>query len=115
MGVEDEHTGELTLHEAGHPYALRQGVAGRQEIVEDHAMEGVEWKQRKDGLVNQFGSKKKKAAIRWALVFFFGGGDSVVAVSRWALPVAVVAYFLVVLGFGLIMCRGDGGVLRIVC
>ena len=89
MGVEDEHTGELTLHEAGHPYALRQGVAGRQEIVEDHAMEGVEWKQRKDGLVNQFGSKKKKAAIRWALVFFFWGGTALLlclvgrCLSRW--------------------------------
>lgn len=64
MGVEDEETGELTLHRAGHAYALRQIVGGRQDIVEDHAMEGLEWKQSKDALVNQFGSKKKKAAIR---------------------------------------------------
>eukprot|EP00903_Cladosiphon_okamuranus_P014079 g13086.t1 len=64
VGVEDEQTGELTLHEAGHAYALRQSVGGRRETVEDYAMEGLEWKQRKDALVNQFGSKKKKAAIR---------------------------------------------------
>ncbi|CAM9651187.1 unnamed protein product, partial [Hapterophycus canaliculatus] len=64
VGVEDEETGELTLHEAGHAYALRQSVADRDDKVEDHAMESVEWKQRKDALVNQFGSKKKKAAIR---------------------------------------------------
>jgi len=64
VGVEDEETGELTLHRAGHAYALRQSVGGRQESVEDHAMEGLEWKERKDALVNQFGSKKKKAAIR---------------------------------------------------
>eukprot|EP00752_Nemacystus_decipiens_P004309 g3938.t1 len=64
VGVEDEQTGELTLHEAGHAYALRQSVGGRQDSVEDYAMEGLEWKQRKDALVNQFGSKKKKAAIR---------------------------------------------------
>lgn len=71
VGVEDEETGELTLHRAGHAYALRQSVGGRQESVEDHSMEGLEWKERKDALVNQFGSKKKKAAIRcaWALVF----------------------------------------------
>lgn len=74
MGVEDEQTGELTLHEAGHAYALRQSVGGRQDAVEDHAMEGLEWKQRKDALVNQFGSKKKKAAIRCARVFAWDGG-----------------------------------------
>lgn len=31
-------------------------------------MESLEWKQRKDALVNQFGSKKKKAAIRFVVV-----------------------------------------------
>lgn len=64
VGVEDEESGEMTLHEAGHAYALRQSVAGRQENVEDYAMEDLAWKQRRDALVNQFGSKKKKAAIR---------------------------------------------------
>ncbi|CAM9829313.1 unnamed protein product [Scytosiphon promiscuus] len=64
VGVEDVETGEMTLHEAGHAYALRQSVGGRQDQVEDHAMESLEWKKRKDALVNQFGSKKKKAAIR---------------------------------------------------
>ena len=64
MGVEDKETGVMTLHEAGHAYALRQSVAGREESVEDNAMEGLGWKQRKDALVNQFGSKKKRAAIR---------------------------------------------------
>lgn len=64
VGVEDEESGELTLHESGHAYALRQSVSGREDIVEDHAMEGLEWKQRRDALVNQFGSKKKKAAIK---------------------------------------------------
>lgn len=64
VGVEDEESGKITLHEAGHAYALRQSVAGREDMVEDHAMKGTEWKQRRDALVNQFGSKKKKAAIR---------------------------------------------------
>lgn len=84
MGVEDEQTGELTLHEAGHAYALRQSVGARQDVVEDHAMEGLEWKQRKDALVNQFGSKKKKAAIRC--------GD--VKVPRVVLVVVVVFFCL---------------------
>lgn len=66
MGVEDEESGEVTLFEAGHAYALRQSVTGRQDDVEKFAMEGLEWKQRRDALVNQFGSKKKKAAIRCA-------------------------------------------------
>ncbi|CAN0471298.1 unnamed protein product, partial [Laminaria digitata] len=64
VGVEDVETGEMTLHEAGHAYALRQSVGGRQDNVEDHALENLDWKQRRDALVNQFGSKKKKAAIR---------------------------------------------------
>eukprot|EP00904_Undaria_pinnatifida_P014229 jgi/Undpi1/9937/HiC_scaffold_28.g12391.m1 len=64
VGVEDVESGEMTLHEAGHAYALRQSVGGRQDNVEDHAMDNLEWKQRRDALVNQFGSKKKKAAIR---------------------------------------------------
>lgn len=55
----------MTLHEVGHVYALRQDVSGLQEQVEDYAMEGQERKQRRDALVNQFGSKKKKAAIRF--------------------------------------------------
>lgn len=76
MGVEDEQTGELTLHESGHAYALRQSVGARQDSVEDHAMEGLEWKQRKDALVNQFGSKKKKAAIRCGGGGCRGGGSS---------------------------------------
>lgn len=62
--MEDEGTGELTLHDAGHAYSLRQSVGDRDDNVEDYAMEGLEYKQRKDALVNQFGSKKKKAAIR---------------------------------------------------
>lgn len=64
VGVEDKETGEMTLYEAGHAYALRQSVAGREELIEEHANEGMEWKERRDALVNQFGSKKKKAAIR---------------------------------------------------
>lgn len=64
IGVEDEATGEVALHEAGHAYALRQSVAGREDVVEDDAAEGTDWKQRRDALVNQFGSKKKKATIR---------------------------------------------------
>ncbi|CAM9902299.1 unnamed protein product [Ectocarpus sp. 12 AP-2014] len=64
VGVEDEGTGELTLHEAGHAYSLRQSVGDKDDNIEDFAMEGLEYKQRKDALVNQFGSKKKKAAIR---------------------------------------------------
>ena len=67
VGVEDVETGELTLHEAGHAYALRQSVGGRQDNVEDHALENLDWKQRRDALVNQFGSKKKKASIRWRI------------------------------------------------
>lgn len=96
MGVEDERTGELTLHEAGHAYALRQSVGGRQDSVEDHAMEGLEWKQRKDALVNQFGSKKKKAAIRCACVCW----DSIVVGFRclggclWWCGVGVAGAFL---------------------
>lgn len=62
--MEDEASGEMVLHQAGHAYALRQSVAGREDNVEEYAMEGLEWKQRRDALVNQFGSKKKKAAIR---------------------------------------------------
>lgn len=85
MGVEDEQTGELTLHEAGHAYALRQSVGGRRDSVEDHAMEGLEWKQRKDALVNQFGSKKKKAAIRCARIFLVPGSVVVVVVIVVAL------------------------------
>lgn len=69
VGVEDEESGELTLHDAGHAYALRQSVAGREDKVEDCAMESLEWKQRRDALVNQFGSKKKKAAIRCSAGF----------------------------------------------
>lgn len=64
VGVEDETTGEVTLHEVGHAYALRQSVAGREDMVEDDASAGQDWKQRRDALVNQFGSKKKKATIR---------------------------------------------------
>lgn len=79
VGVEDEQTGELTLHDSGHAYALRQSVGGRQDSVEDHAMEGLEWKQRKDALVNQFGSKKKKAAIRCACVLIVVGGTALVS------------------------------------
>lgn len=63
--MEDEGTGDLTLHEAGHPYSLRQSVGDKDDNIEDFAMEGLEYKQRKDALVNQFGSKKKKAAIRF--------------------------------------------------
>lgn len=65
VGVEDKGTGEITLHEAGHAYALQQSVVGREDSVEDHAMQGLDWKQRRDALVNQFGSKKKQAAIRY--------------------------------------------------
>lgn len=67
VGVEDVETGEMTLHEAGHAYALRQSVGGRQDNVEEHALENLDWKQRRDALVNQFGSKKKKASIRWGI------------------------------------------------
>lgn len=101
VGVEDEQTGELTLHEAGHAYALRQSVGGRQDSVEDHAMEGLEWKQRKDALVNQFGSKKKKAAIRCERACL-PGRDSVVV--SWPCRRLTVACFGV--GF---RCVGDGG------
>lgn len=66
--MEDVESGEMTLHEAGHAYALRQSVGGRQDNVEDHAMDNLEWKQRRDALVNQFGSKKKKAAIRYRIL-----------------------------------------------
>ncbi|CAM9644709.1 unnamed protein product, partial [Sphacelaria rigidula] len=64
VGVEDEASGEVTLHEAGHAYALRQSVAGREDDVESNAMDGTDWKEQRDALVNQFGSKKKKAVIR---------------------------------------------------
>lgn len=84
MGVEDPETGELTLHEAGHAYALRQSVGGRRDQVEDFAMESLEWKQRKDALVNQFGSKKKKAAIRWDLVVVAAADFVVVVLSKAA-------------------------------
>lgn len=67
VGVEDEASGEVTLHEAGHAYALRQSVAGREDDVESNAMDGTDWKEQRDALVNQFGSKKKKAVIRYIL------------------------------------------------
>lgn len=64
VGVEDSESGEITLYEAGHAYALRQSVTGKDEVVEDHANADAGWKESRDRLVDKFGSKKKKAAIR---------------------------------------------------
>ncbi|CAM9492456.1 unnamed protein product, partial [Discosporangium mesarthrocarpum] len=64
VGVHDEESGEITLHQVGHAFTLRQSVAGKEESVEANAMNGVDWKQRKDALVEQFGSKKKKRVIK---------------------------------------------------
>ncbi|CAM9320348.1 unnamed protein product [Phaeothamnion confervicola] len=64
VGVLDDVTGEMTLHEVGHVYGLQQKVRGVDDVVEDRAtaMEDLAYKERRGILIDAFGSKKSKAA-----------------------------------------------------